>query len=111
MSNKINGLIFSVTFILGCMLSLQSSATEYSASQKDRKFNPEKLEVKVGDTVSFVNDDNTAHNIYSESASNHFELGMYTKGKVRKVVFDKPGIVEVQCLIHPNMKMIVEVTK
>ena len=111
MSKKTNILILCGTFILGSMLSIQSHAAEYTASQKDKKFNPEKLKIKVGDAVNFVNDDNVAHNVYSESATNHFELGMYRKGQARKVVFDKPGTVEVECLIHPGMKMTVEVTK
>lgn len=111
MFKKTNGLILCATLIFGCMLSIQSNAAEYTASQKNRKFNPEKLQVKVGDTVNFVNDDNTPHNVYSESPSNHFELGMYRRGQERKVHFDKPGTVEVECLIHPGMKMTVEVSK
>ena len=81
MSKITNGLILCGTLILGCMLSIQANAAEYTASQKGRKFVPEKLKIKVGDTVNFVNDDNTAHNIYSISPSNHFELGMYRKGQ------------------------------
>jgi plastocyanin len=111
MSKKTNGFVLCGALILGCMLSIQSHAAEYTASQKDRKFNPEKLKIKVGDTVNFVNDDNTPHNVYSESPTNHFELGMYRKGQERKVLFDKPGTVEVECLIHPGMKMTVEVAK
>ena len=63
------------------------------------------------EAVNFVNDDNTAHNVYSDSTTNHFELGMYRKGQERKVKFDKPGTVEVECLIHPSMKMTVEVNQ
>jgi plastocyanin len=111
MSKKSNHLMFFSTFVFGCFLSMQSYATDYTASQKDKKFVPEKLNIKVGDSVNFVNDDNTPHNVYSESSSNHFELGMYRKGQERKVVFDKPGTVQVECLIHPGMKMTVEVTK
>jgi len=111
MPKKTNGLILYGALIFGCLLALQSNAADYTASQKDKKFNPDKLKIKVGDTVNFINDDNTAHNVYSESPTNHFELGMYRKGQARKVIFDKPGIVEVECLIHPGMKMTVEVTK
>jgi plastocyanin len=105
-----NRIRFSV--LIGVLIpAMQLYAAEYTASQKGKKFYPEKLQIKVGDSVNFVNDDNTPHNIYSESPSNHFELGMYRRGQERKTVFDKPGIVQVECLIHPNMKMTVEVTK
>lgn len=104
-------LILCGTFIIGCLVSMQSYATDYTASQKDKKFNPEKLNIKVGDSVNFINDDNVPHNVYSESPTNHFELGMYRRGQERKVIFDKPGTVQVECLIHPGMKMTVEVSK
>lgn len=35
----------------------------------------------------------TATEMENISSTNHFELGMYRKGQVRKVVFDKPGTV------------------
>ena len=38
-----------------------------------------------------------------------FDLGSYPQGQSKKVVFDKPGTVEVECAIHPEMKLVVEV--
>ena len=40
-----------------------------------------------------------------------FDLGSYAQGKSKTVTFDKLGLIEVDCAIHPTMKMTVEVSK
>jgi len=69
------------------------------------------MKVKVGDTVDFRNEDEIFHNVFSLSDTKSFDLGSYPKGQGRKVTFDKPGIVEVECSIHPEMHMKIEVTQ
>jgi plastocyanin len=49
--------------------------------------------------------------VFSLSDPKTFDLGSYAQGQAKKVVFDKPGTVEVECAIHPDMKMNVEVAK
>jgi len=88
-----------------------ASAAEYSVDQKDKQFSKKSLKVKVGDTVEFKNSDSIAHNIFSLSDIKSFDLGSYTTGQSKKVVFDKPGKVEVECSIHPSMQMVIEVEK
>ena len=67
--------------------------------------------MKVGDAVNFKNADPFNHNIFSLSDVKSFDLGSYPQGQSRKVVFDKPGTVEVECALHPQMKLQVEVQK
>ena len=57
----------------------------------------------VGSTVSFPNNDPVFHNVFSLSNSKSFDLGNYPKGHTRTVTFTKPGIVFVNCHLHPNM--------
>jgi plastocyanin len=78
--------------------------------QIDRRFSPDLVVVPVGSTVSFPNMDPIFHNIYSLSKPKTFDLGSYDKGETRKVIFPKPGIVEVYCHLHPNMAATVVVT-
>jgi plastocyanin len=40
-----------------------------------------------------------------------FDLGSYKKGEARTVTLAKEGTIEVECAIHPEMKMKIEVTK
>ena len=86
-------------------------AAEYEIAQKDKKFSQTKLAVKVGDVINFKNEDAFAHNIYSLSDIKTFDLGSYPKGQSKAVTFEKPGTVEIECAIHPDMKVVVEVKK
>jgi plastocyanin len=78
--------------------------------QIDRRFLPDLLVVPIGSTVSFPNMDPIFHNIYSLSKPKSFDLGSYDKGENRKVTFQKPGIVDVYCHLHPNMAATILVT-
>jgi plastocyanin len=86
-------------------------AAEVEVLQQAKKFSVEKINVKVGDSVKFTNTDPFSHNVYSLSESKSFDLGTYPKGVSKSITFDKPGSVEVECAVHPNMKMIIEVAK
>jgi plastocyanin len=78
--------------------------------QLDRRFVPDLAVVPAGSVVSFPNMDPIFHNIFSFSKAKTFDLGSYDKGETRKVLFSKPGIVEVYCHLHPNMEATIVVT-
>jgi plastocyanin len=96
--------------ILVC-ISMNVYAADHEVIQKNLDFSPKKLEIKVGDTVTFKNEDSTIHNVYSLSEANTFDLGGSPKGKAKTVTFDKPGVIDVECAVHLNMKMAIEVKK
>jgi plastocyanin len=85
-------------------------AAEKTISQKDKTFSETEITVKVGDTLTFVNDDNIGHNVLSSSAGNEFNLGSMAPGASAPFTFKKSGDVAVLCAIHPRMKMAVKVT-
>ncbi len=87
------------------------AAEEHLVSQKNKAFSASRLKVKVGDTVTFRNDDAFFHNVFSLSDAQPFDLGSYPQGQSKKVTFRKEGIVDVECAIHPEMKLTVEVAK
>jgi len=102
--------LFSRTAL--AMLALaagQAFAGEHVVSQKGKAFSVKKLSVQVGDSVRFVNDDPFAHNVFSLSDIKSFDLGSYGQGLAKSVLMDKSGIVDVECAVHPDMKMVVEV--
>ena len=86
-----------------------AAAAEHVVSQKGKAFTVKKLGVKAGDSVRFVNDDPFAHNVFSLSDTKSFDLGSWGQGIAKSVLMDKPGVVEVECAVHPDMKMVVEV--
>lgn len=85
------------------------ASKEHVVSQKNKAFSVKKLTVKVGDTIKFSNDDNFAHNVFSLSSAKSFDTGSFGGGQSRSVTFDKPGKVEVECAVHPDMRLDVEV--
>lgn len=94
-----------------CVLATGAYASEQIVDQKDKQFSKKTLKIKVGDSIEFRNSDPFAHNIFSLSDAKAFDLGSYPQGQSKKVTFDKPGKVEVECSIHPSMQMVVEVEK
>lgn len=92
-------------------LATPAVAAEHLVSQKGKAFSTKKIKIKVGDSVKFVNDDPFSHNVFSLSSTKSFDLGSYPQGGSRNVTFDKPGTVEVECAIHPDMALTIEVEK
>lgn len=96
---------------LACLLATGAQAGEHVVTQKGKAFSQAALKVRAGESVRFVNDDAFSHNVFSLSETKSFDLGTYSKGVAKSVTFDKPGKVEVECAIHPDMRMTVEVSK
>jgi formylglycine-generating enzyme required for sulfatase activity/plastocyanin len=67
--------------------------------QRNYAYAPHVLPVVIGSTVEFRNEDPDAHNSYSASECCRFNLHAYP-GRVK---FDKPGVAEILCNIHPQM--------
>lgn len=91
------------------MFSIGAYAASFNVGQKNKQFTKKSLTVKVGDTVRFTNEDPFFHNVFSLSPTKTFDLGSYPKGDYRDVTFDTAGKVEVECAIHPNMRMTIVV--
>jgi plastocyanin len=101
-----------LTALLG--VTTAGRAADYTVEQKDKTFTYNgaragALKIKAGDVVNFKNMDPYFHNVFSLSDAKLFDLGSYPQGQSKSVTFDKPGTVEVECAIHPQMKMTVEV--
>jgi cytochrome c peroxidase len=67
------------------------------------------MKVAAGETVQFRNVEKVLHNLYSISDAKTFDLGTMRRGDARKVTFDQRGEVEVQCAVHTEMLLVVDV--
>ena len=97
-----------------CLLSSVAWAAEYEVGQQNKTFvkqgaRVENLAVKKGDSVRFRNMDPFFHNVFSLSEVKTFDLGSYPKDQFKVVTFDMVGTVEVECAIHPQMHLMIEV--
>ena len=109
-------MLFNRKYVLmiGLVFGVSAFAEEHVVDQIDKAFvidgaPVESITVKQGDSVSFRNGDPFFHNIFSLSDIQIFDLGSYPNGEARSVTFDEQGTVEVECAIHPDMFMTVEV--
>jgi plastocyanin len=95
--------LLPIALVCVSLLASGAYAGEQIIDQKDKKFSKTNVKVKVGDVIEFRNSDPFAHNIFSLSDVKSFDLGSYPQGQSKKVTFDKPGKVEIECSIHPAM--------
>lgn len=81
-----------------------ASAEEVTVGQAGKAFNPSDLQVKVGDSVKFNNDDTVAHAVLVKGP-HETNLGQMKPGDAKSVSFDQAGTYDVKCAIHPKMKL------
>jgi len=82
-----------------------AQGAETAVTQKDIAFAPDKVSVKVGEPLVFVNQDPFGHNVYSESPGGEFDIGRQQNGQRLTVKFARPGVFEARCRIHPRMRL------
>lgn len=101
----------TLTGLILAVAATAAAAADHTVVQKNRAFDKTALSIKAGDKVVFRNDDPFVHNVFSLTEPGSFDLGTYPQGQAKGQVFPKEGKFEVECAIHPEMKMLVTVTK
>jgi plastocyanin len=84
-------------------VAVQAAPRRVVLDQRDVRFWPHVLAIRVGTVVEFPNNDRVFHNVFSFRDGKRFDLGLYPVGAVRLVTFDRPGLSRIFCNIHPNM--------
>ena len=70
--------------------------------QKDFGFSEKEVRVRVGDRVTFENQDPVTHNVYSLTKGMEFEIRTQAPGQSDVVAFKQTGTAQVLCAIHPR---------
>ena len=84
-------------------------ATANAVSIKSMAFTPKTLKVKVGQTVTWKNDDQFTHTVTSDSSA--FNSGNLSNGGTFSFTFTKAGTFPYHCNIHTSMTGEVVVTE
>ena len=100
--------LVSMAMVLTAAIAYADGATVY---QEDKKFSEAEVTIKAGQSVTFANKDPITHNVYSKTPGMSFDLKTQKSGESSEVKFDHAGESEVQCAIHPQMKMKIKVTE
>ena len=91
------------------MVAFAANGATTTISQNGKTFSESEITITVGDSVEFINNDDTAHNVMSYSPGFEFDLKLQRPGEKKLITFDKPGRVEIECDIHPKMGLIINV--
>lgn len=84
-------------------------AAEHVVTMAGGRYQPAVVAAKVGDTVRFVNDDTSDHTVFAPTIGYAFDLGRQKPGEARTYRLGKPGRIEVECVNHGHMMMVLEV--
>lgn len=100
----------AVVFLEGQFPAITNPPPVARMVQTNAQFFPGILPVRTGTTIEFPNDDNFYHNVFSYSKVKSFDLGRYKKDeKPPAILFDKSGVVRLNCEIHQQMRGIIVV--
>jgi plastocyanin len=101
----------SLYALVALLVSTHAIGADHLVSQNAKSFSVKSVQAKIGDSIAFRNDDPFVHNIFSLSDIQSFDLGTFAKGETRSVKLEKEGTMEIECAVHPEMKLVVEVLK
>jgi len=71
-------------------------------TMKQIQFKPERVTVKVGDTVTWVNEEQIEHNAVATEGAD-FRSELFGEGKTFEWKAEKAGMVKYVCTVHPGM--------
>jgi plastocyanin len=86
-----------------------SAGGAVAVSMKNIQFAPKETTVKVGQKVTWTNDDTTDHNVTAESGAS-FKSKNFGNGGTFSFTPDKAGTIKYVCTIHPGMTATLTVT-
>jgi plastocyanin len=72
-----------------------------SVVMTNRTYDPQEVTVKVGDTVTWVNEDAPKHDVVADNGE--FKSQLFDKGQSFSYTFTKAGTYPYHCSIHPGM--------
>lgn len=81
--------------------AVHAAGASHTVTIEGLKFVPERLEVKAGDSVTWVNKDPVPHTVTAKAA--RIESGDIAPGKRWKLVVKKKGEIDYLCSVHPTM--------
>ena len=86
-----------------------TTAVKNEISIKGNAFSPDNLSIKVGDTVTWINNDSYAHTV--KASKSEFDSGNMASGAKFSFIFSKEGTYDYICGIHTFMTGKIVVTK
>jgi plastocyanin len=86
----------------GSSTAASSSGGGVAIKMQNIAFDPKAVTVKVGQKITWTNDDSTDHNVTADSGAD-FKSDNVGKGATFEFTPDKAGTIKYECTIHPGM--------
>jgi plastocyanin len=89
----------AVLVAVGCAGGAESAdpvATTQVTMAKSYRFDPQTIEVRTGDTVTWTNDDNFTHTVQVDGQEDH----RVDTGQSVSITFDEAGTYDYVCTLH-----------
>lgn len=93
----------------GSSPTTQPSASSNSVTIQSMAFSPQDIKVKVGEKVTWTNQDSVTHTVTSDTGA--FDSGSVANGGTFSFTFTKEGTFPYHCNIHTSMTGQVTVSK
>jgi len=90
-------------------MNVPASVSTHQVSISNFSFNPQNMQVRVGETVTWQNKDGTNHTVTSDNGI--FDSGSIAPISSFALQFNQPGTYSYHCSIHPNMTGTITVTQ
>jgi len=87
--------------------STQTENTKNAVTIQNFAFSPSTITVKVGDSITWTNQDTAGHSATADD--NSFDTGILSQGQSKSITFSKAGTYTYHCSVHPMMKATVVV--
>ena len=88
------------------LLCAPASAADHAVDIKGTSFEPNRIEVAVGDTVTFTNTNRAQHTATADDGS--FDTGRLKMGETATVTIESAGTIAFKCTVHPGMRGTIE---
>jgi plastocyanin len=72
-------------------------------NSRSNSYNPNPIEIKVGDTVTWINNDSSPHTVTSSSKDINFDSDVLRREETFSFTFDREGEYPYFCTLHPSM--------
>jgi len=87
--------------------SAEKSATVHVVNIKNMQFSPNKLQVRVGDEITWINKDIVPHTATAMDKS--WDSSNLARGESYSLIVDEETLTEYFCVYHPNMVAQIEI--
>ncbi len=109
------GLLITVSILTGPVAAIADASgnTVHQIEISVFQFQPDTLDITVGDTVRWTNRDGIRHSATAESGGvggQAFDTGLFGKGEMQEVTFSEPGTYSYFCTRHPSMTGMITVS-